>query len=314
MKAAIVREFGEAPVYGDFEEPSAQAGQSVIEVRVAPLSPIVRALAAGRHYTSVASAGFVPGIDGVGLDPDGRRVYFLFPQSPFGSMGERSLVSSQMTAPVPEALSDVEAAAVATAGLASWIAMTRKAPIQEGQTILINGATGAAGAMAAQIARRFGAGKVVAVGRNKTRLAKVDADVRIQLAQDADALLRAQFDEGVDVVLDFLWGEPAKRLITAATQQRASRTGEPRLRYVQLGSIAGDEIGLRADSLRGSGLELLGSGIGSVAVSELIAGAAELMAQAAKTRFEAPVEVLGLHEVAKAWDGPEGVRYLLAPD
>ncbi|WP_369059567.1 hypothetical protein ABOZ73_18480 [Caulobacter sp. 73W] len=312
MKAAIVREFGATPVYGDFEEPSAQAGQSVIKVHVAPLSPIVRALAAGRHYTSVAAAGFVPGIDGVGLDPEGRRVYFLFPQSPFGSMGELSLVSSQMIAPVPDALSDVQAAAVATAGLASWIALTRRAPIQEGQAVLINGATGAAGAMGAQIARRFGAGKIIAVGRNTERLAKVDADVRIELGQEADLLLRAQFDHGVDVVLDFLWGEPAKRLITAATQQRASRTGEPRLRYVQLGSIAGDEIALRADSLRGSGLELLGSGIGSVSIGELIAGAAELMAQAAASSFEAPVELLPLQDVAKAWGGPDGVRYLLS--
>ncbi|MDG2522575.1 hypothetical protein P7B02_13580 [Caulobacter segnis] len=314
MKAVIVREFGQTPDYGEFREPSAEPGLAVVKVRAAPLSPIVKALARGAHYTSAAQAGFVPGVDGVGVDPEGRRVYFLFPQAPFGSMGELSLVAEGMTAPVPDTLSDVDAAAVATAGLASWIALTRKARLMEGQTVLINGATGAAGGMAAQIARRFGAGKVVAVGRNPERLGRVDADVHVALDDDADGRLRGQFDDGVDVVLDFLWGDPARRMINAAAQRRASRTGEPRLRYVQLGSIAGDEISLRADSLRGSGLELLGSGIGSVSVHDFIAGAGELLAEAARMSFSAPARLLPLSQAARAWEGPEGVRYLLTPD
>lgn len=313
MKAAIVSAFGVAPALGEFPAPVAGAGETVIRVGAAPLSPIVRALAAGRHYAGTGAAGFVPGVDGVGTDPDGRRVYFLFPKAPFGSMAERSLVAGDMLVPVPDALPDDRAAAIATAGLASWIALSRRAPLVPGQSVLVNGATGAAGRMALQVARHFGAARVVAVGRNRARLDGLDASARIALDEDADQALRAEFDRGIDVVLDFLWGEPAGRIIRAATAGRGARSGEPRLRYVQLGTVAGDEIALRGDSLRSSGLELLGSGIGSVAVSDLLAGAGDLLAAAPAAGFDPPFTSLGLDRIGDAWGGDPAVRYIVRP-
>lgn len=313
MKAALVSEFGKPPAYDDFKEPVAGDGETVIRVHAAALSPIVKGLASGRHYASGASAGFVPGVDGVGTDPQGRRVYFLFPKAPFGSMGEQSLASNEMIVPIPDDVSDVRAAAVTTAGVASWIALTRRAQIQPGGTVLINGATGAAGGMAVQVARHFGASKVIVVGRSREKLDRLEAEVRITFDDDADSALRMEFDQGVDVVLDFLWGEPASRVVAAATKDRGSRSGEPRLRYVQLGTVAGDEISLRGDTLRSSGLELLGSGIGSVAVSELLAGAGELIAATTEAGFDAPVTILPLSAVADAWGGSPDARYILCP-
>src|SRR5262245_1024444 len=122
MKAAVVHTFGVPPSFQEFREPIAGEGESVIRVRAAALSPIVRGLAAGKHYASGTTAGFVPGVDGVGVDESGRRVYFLFPKAPFGSMAEKSLAASNMLVPIPDSLSDEHAAAIATAGLASWIA------------------------------------------------------------------------------------------------------------------------------------------------------------------------------------------------
>jgi NADPH:quinone reductase-like Zn-dependent oxidoreductase len=241
----------------------------VVRVHAAPLSPIVKLLASGTHYVSGTAAGFVPGVDGVGTDPEGRRVYFLFPKAPFGSTGEMSLTFKSMVVPIPDDVSGVRAAAVCTAGLASWIAPTRRAKLQKGDAILIKEATGAAGGMAVQVARYFGASKIIVVGRNQERLDRLNADKKIALNGDADTALRAQFDQGVDIVLDFIWGEPASRVIGAATKNRGSRTGERRLRYVQLGTLAGDEIPLRGDALRSSGLELLGSGIGSAPKPEV---------------------------------------------
>lgn len=313
MKAAIVQEFGQHPVYGDFEDPTAGDGETVVRVHAAPLSPIVRALASGTHYTSAAKAGFVPGVDGVGIDDSGKRVYFLFPKAPFGAMGELALVSKAMTVPVPEELTDIAAVSIATGGLASWVALTRRAPIEKGATVLVNGATGAAGSMATQIARYFGAERVIAVGRNQDRLNQLDAEVRITLDDAADDALRAEFDRGVDVVLDFVWGAPASRIIAAATRKRGSPGGEPRLRYVQLGTVAGDEIALRGDSLRSSGLELIGSGIGSVAIRDLLNGAQELLSVAGQAGFHTPVTALPLEQVADAWAGPMDTRYVLLP-
>jgi NADPH:quinone reductase-like Zn-dependent oxidoreductase len=313
MKAAVVTTFDKPPAYDDFREPVAGDGETIIQVHAAPLSPIVKALAAGKHYSGGASAGFVPGVDGVGTDLDGRRVYFLFPKAPFGSMGEQALVSKDMLVAIPDEISDVRAAAVATGGLASWIALTRRAPIEPGSTVLVNGATGAAGSMAVQVARHFQAGRVIGVGRSRDRLDRLRLDAGIALDDTADQALRAEFDRGVDVVLDFVWGEPATRVIAAATTNRSSRSGEPRVRYVQLGTVAGDAIPLRGDALRSSGLELLGSGIGSVAIGELRAGAGELLAAADGADFHVPVMMLPLTAVAEAWAGPTDVRYILSP-
>lgn len=159
MKAAVVNTFGVPPEFSEYREPIAGDGETVVTVTAAPLSPIVKQLASGTHYTSAATAGFVPGVDGVGIDPEGRRVYFLFPKAPFGSMAEKALVSSAMLVPVPDQLPDDLAAAIATAGLASWVALTRRAKLQKGETVLVSGATGAAGRMGLQVARHFGAKK-----------------------------------------------------------------------------------------------------------------------------------------------------------
>lgn len=313
MKAVVVNTLGVPPSFQDFREPEAGEGEAVVTVHAAALSPIVRSLAMGRHYASDAGAGFVPGVDGVGVDAAGRRVYFLFPKAPFGSMAEKSLAATSMIVPIPHTLSDEAAAAIATAGLASWIALSRRAKLQKGETVLVNGATGSAGGMALQTARYFGASKVIAVGRNKAKLQQLHADVKIALDDDADGALRAQFQQRVDVVLDFLWGEPASLVLRAATQNRGSRVGEPRLRYVQLGTTAGDEIPIRGDMLRSTGLELIGSGIGSVAVRDLLAGAGELLAAAPAAGFTAAFETLPLSAFGDAWDGDPNVRYILTP-
>jgi NADPH:quinone reductase-like Zn-dependent oxidoreductase len=314
MKAAVVNAFGVAPAFGEFREPEAGDGETVVTVSAAPLSPIVKALAAGKHYTSSSTPGFVPGIDGVGTDPDGRRVYFLFPKAPFGSMAEKSLAASDMLVPVPDQLAHDHAAAIATAGLASWIALSRRAKLREGETVLVNGATGSAGRMALDVARHFGAGKSIAVGRNTAKLDDTDAEVKIALDQDADQALRAEFDRGVDIVLDFLWGEPASRVLRAAASNRGSRAGEPRLRYIQLGTVAGEEIPMRGDMLRSSGLELMGSGIGSVSVRDLLLGAGELLAAAPTAGFEPPFRSVPLEHVSNVWGGDPDVRYILQPN
>lgn len=313
MKAAIVNTFGAPPDFGDFREPRAGEGETIVTVAAAPLSPIVKALAAGKHYTSAATAGFVPGVDGVGVDENGRRVYFLFPKAPFGSMAAKSLVSSGMLVPVPDALPDDLAAAVATAGLASWVALTRRAKLQKGETVLITGANGAAGRTGIQIAQHLGAGRTIAVARTKTKLEGLGADVGIALDDDGDSALRAEFDRGVDIVLDFVWGTPAVRILKAAAGSRGSALGEPRLRYIQLGTVAGDEIPLRGDLLRGSGLELMGSGIGSVAIKDLLAGAGELLAAAPLAGFSPPFKSVSLDKVAEAWNGSPDIRYIVQP-
>ncbi|WP_431086613.1 quinone oxidoreductase family protein [Paenibacillus sp. 8b26] len=315
MLAAVVNKFGSPPVFGDYPEPQTGIGEIVINVHAAPLSPIVKSLAAGKHYTSTGGTGFVPGIDGVGTDENGRRVYFLFPKQPFGSMAKKTLVSASSVVPVPDGVTDERAAAVVTAGLSSWVALTLRAKFQRGETVLINGATGSAGALAVQIANYLGASKIIATGRDKAKLALLPANVvKIPLDKFADEALLRAFSEKVDVVLDYLWGEPASRVIAAATTDRGSGTGEPRLRYVQIGSIADETILISAGSLRSSGLEILGSGIGSLSKSELVAGAGQLLNAMPAGGFNTPIKTFPLSEVTEAWhDESNDRRIVLRP-
>jgi len=312
MHAAVVSSFDEPPSYGVFPEPVAGDGEVVIHVLAAPLSPLVKSLAAGRHYSVAAEAHFVPGIDGVGIDPDGKRIYFLFPKSPFGSMAGQALVSASSVVPVPEGVGDARAAAVVTAGLSSWVALTLRAGFKRGESVLINGATGSAGGLAVQIAAWLGAGRIIATGRDRKKLEQLPSGVeKIVLDDTADDALKQAFSGRVDVVLDYLWGEPAGRLIAQATANRGSRQGEPRLRYIQLGSAASEIISLSAASLRSSGLEIVGSGIGSLSVQALVTGAGELLNAIPQGGFDTPVRNCALSDVNRIWNEDTGQERLV---
>lgn len=207
MKAAIVREAGVPPVYADFEEPIAAHGEEMIAVTAAALSPLVRLRASGRHYSSSSPLPFVAGVDGVGLRGDGRRVYFVFPRAPHGAIAERTVVDGRHCIALPDRLDDVVVAALVNPGVSSWAALKLRAQFQTGETVLINGATGAAGQLAVQIARSLGAKKIIATGRNTAILSSLGADIAIPLTGDGDELekhFKEQFQQGIDVVIDYL--------------------------------------------------------------------------------------------------------------
>ena len=78
MNAAVVTSFDEPPRYQQFEVPQpASATEVLVDVLAVGLHPRVRTGAAGAHYTSTGRLPMIPGIDGVGRLPDGRRIYFV---------------------------------------------------------------------------------------------------------------------------------------------------------------------------------------------------------------------------------------------
>src|SRR5699024_1417307 len=105
-----------------------------------------------------------------------------------------TVVDSSHCIAVPDGLDDVTAAAIANPGMSSWAALTARAALQAGETVLVNGATGASGRLAVQIARHLGAGKIVVTGRNSEilkRLCSQGADAAISLLQSPEALEQA---------------------------------------------------------------------------------------------------------------------------
>ncbi|PIF24056.1 quinone oxidoreductase family protein [Candidatus Pantoea floridensis] len=298
MKAAFVSAAGEQPAYGDFPEPQADDSHVVVTVKAAAVSQLAKARAAGTHYSATTQYPFITGIDGTGTLSNGDPVYFLAFNSPWGSMAERTLVPADSIVALPATLDPVLAAALANPGMSSWAALTRRAQLRAGETVLINGATGTSGGLAVRIAQHLGAGKIIATGRNRAALDQLraqGADITLTLDELSGAL-PALMKEGIDVVLDYLWGQSALDIMQAAVAG-----GEKTVRFVQIGSLSGQEITLHSKLLRSSGLTLMGSGLGSVSDKELIACISEMLAAAAESDFSIPFQMRPLNEVAQAW-------------
>ena len=306
MKAAIVLKAGLAPVYGDFKEPIPAPGETRIAVVAAALSPVVKARAAGSHYSSPTDFPFVVGIDGVGRLDDGRRVYFILPKAPFGSMSQTAVVPSSQCVILPDGLDDITAAAIANPGLSSWAALKERARFARGETILINGATGTSGRLAVQIAKYLGAKKVIATGRTPSALQSLKAlgaDETIGLVEDTNVLdhvFKSHFQSGINVVLDYLWGKSAERLLISGSQ--AVKEGVP-IRFVQVGNASGANINLPAAVLRSAAIELMGSGLGSVPFTRIVGVVDELLQATVKADFKIQTTTVPLSEVQQAWRG-----------
>jgi len=303
MKAAVVTAAGQPPVFTDFDAPKALADHHLIDVRASALSVLTRIRAAGRHYSSTDNFPFIAGVDGTGRLADGRRVYFVGPRAPFGALAERTLVPATQCIPLPATLDDVTAAAIANPGMSSWLALTERAHFKAGQTILINGATGTSGKLAIQIAKHMGARRIIATGRNVNALEatkRLGADATIPLQQDEARLMRAfatTFQEGVDVVLDYLWGTSARTLLIAATKHTQARP----VCFVQIGSISGEEIALPSAVLRAAPITLLGSGFGSVSLPRICQAVQNLFEAVVPAKLEIATNVVPLSALAQHW-------------
>jgi NADPH:quinone reductase-like Zn-dependent oxidoreductase len=169
--------------------------------------------------------------------------------------------------------------------------------------------------LAVQIAKYLGAKKVIATGRNAEALpllTELGADVTISIAQPAEKLESAfqeQFGgDGVDVVLDYLWGQSAELLIVAAA--KAGKEAVP-IRYVEVGSVSGANISLPSAALRASGLQLMGSGTGSIPVERLIGAISELLRAVVPGHLNIETEAISLADVEEAWTKDSGKRRIV---
>ncbi|MBZ4521847.1 quinone oxidoreductase family protein, partial [Mycobacterium avium] len=151
--------------------------------------------------------------EGVGHAPDGRRVYFGERSvPPFGAWAQRTVVPAEEVWDVPDDIDDKLAIALAIAGTGALVPLA-EANIKPGETVLVMGATGTVGQVALQLARYFGAGRVVAAGRDAQALTRVaenglaDGIAQLGAGDDVDAL-KAEAGDGFDVVLDVVYGEP----------------------------------------------------------------------------------------------------------
>jgi NADPH:quinone reductase-like Zn-dependent oxidoreductase len=320
MNAAVVTSFSEPPHYLPFDVPQPRTrDEMLVDVLAAGLHPRVRSGAAGVHYTSTGTLPMIPGIDAVGRRPDGKRIYFVADDDALGTMAGKAIADVRRAIELPDDVNAAKVAAAMNPAMASWVALRLRVPIQPGQSVLVLGATGNAGAMAVQVAKRLGAGRVVGAGRDPDRLSAVGAagaDDVIPLTADDEAtgaaLAAAAAD--VDIVLDYVWGKPAERAIMALLTARSDRSRA--MNWIQIGSVAGPTIELPSVALRSANFRILGVGQGAVSGPAYLAQLPSLVAEIDSGAIEVNANPVPLADVEAVWTRPglPGERTVLVPD
>jgi len=310
MKAAVMFGQGDVPQYVEVPDPVVQNENEVlVSVKAVALKHFDKGRAKGTHYstTSNKQEAKIVGGDGVGLLPDGTRVYAL---GVSGMMAEKAIVERDRIVPLPAGLDDVTAAALPNAVIGSAMALRFRAGIEPGDTVLVNGATGFTGRVAVQIAKHYGAKRVIATGRNPRsldELRELGADEVISVQQsDGEFAARLRELHGqtpFNVVVDYLWGHTAE-MILASLKGRGDFT--PRTRFVSVGSMTGDLIQLSAASLRSADLQLSGSGLGSWTKGQVRMLFGEILPEMFQLAAEGKLKVgtvpLGIGDIGKLWE------------
>ena len=300
MHAAVVTRFDSAPRYQEFPAPvPADEDEMLVDVLAAGLHPRVRSQANGSHYTSTDELPLVPGIDGVGRGPDGRLRYFILPDTTMGAMAGQTVIDVRRSVVLPDSTDPVAVAAAMNPAMSSWVALRQRVPFQPGQDVLVLGATGSAGRLAVQIARLFGAKNVIAAGRDAGRLAALGATATVRLDGDAGETALGQAAADVDVVIDYLWGEPAAAAMIAVIAHRGDR-GKP-LSWIQIGSVAGPTAPIPSAALRAARLQIVGSGQGSVSAREYVAELPAIAEAIAAGTLDVDARAVPLADVEQAW-------------
>jgi NADPH2:quinone reductase len=320
MKAAVISGFGETPQFKDFPEPVIANGETLVYVKAAALENFDKGTVSGLHYSSKKLFPRFPaiaGTQGVGLTENGDMVSFGNIKPPYGSYAEK--VAAGYAIPVPAGIDPAQAAAIVPSALTSLLPLKYSAKLQPGETVLINGATGASGRIAVQVAKMLGAGKIIATGRNESSLnlvSKLGADKTINLLQNdeqlSESFIGAPEENACDVVLDFLWGHPAEVLIDTFIPKEAG-FAKQRTRYIQIGQKAGSHIPVPAAAFRTSGLEMMG--IGKISNDVLNAEINTVWNWIKENKLFMDIERVSLKDISDAWKRTElaGKRLVVMP-
>ncbi|NUO60087.1 MAG: zinc-binding dehydrogenase [Hamadaea sp.] len=238
MRAVHVRRFGGPEVLTPAELPDPVPG---------PGQVLLRVLAAGVNYADTHRTEgsyraqqplpFVPGTEVVGVDPEGRRL--LAPVFPGGGYADLAVVAANQAVEVPPTVSDGAALALLVQGMTAWHVLLSSARLSEGESVVVTAAAGGVGSLAVQLARHFGAGRIIAAASTADKralAADLGADVTVDSTPDgfAERVVAANGGRPVDVVLESTGGQVFTESLAAlaafgrlVTFGNSSRQGRP---------------------------------------------------------------------------------------
>ena len=209
MRAIQITEFGGPEVLTptDLPDPTPGEGQVLLEVSSAGVN-YADTHQAENSYLAPAHLPLVPGAEVVGTTPDGRRVVALLEG---GGYAERAVAWEALTFPLPDDVDDGAALALVLQGTTAWHILRTSAHLQAGESVVVHAAAGGVGSLAVQLAKQWGAGRVIAVAssQGKRDLALslgADAAVDARASDMKQAILDANEGKRVDIVLEMVGG------------------------------------------------------------------------------------------------------------
>jgi NADPH2:quinone reductase len=208
MRAIRVGRFGGPEVLElveDAPEPTVDAGTALLDVARAGIN-FADTHQAEDTYLAPTTLPFVPGVEAAGT-VDGRRVVALLAG---GGYAERAAAPLATTFDIPDGVDDGTACALVLQGTTAWHVLRTSAHVQPGETVVVMAAAGGVGTLAVQLARTFGAGRVVAVAstpEKRALAAELGADATVDSAEaDLTGAIRDACEGRSDVVLEMTGG------------------------------------------------------------------------------------------------------------
>lgn len=256
MRAFQVTSYDDPPQLKDIPVPTPAEGEVLIKVAACGLNFADLLMATGT-YQDTPPVPFTLGMEvagtvtaqgpGVTSPAIGTRVVVFGGQ---GGMAEQGVFPAALCRPIPESMNDATAAGFMVAYGTSHLALTRRARLQQGETLLVLGAAGGVGLTAVEIGKAMGA-KVIAVARGADKLA-------VAKAAGADHLIDSTTDDikaavkalgGADVVYDPVGGDAFKAAVGACNREA---------RVIVIGFASGDVPQIPANIILVKNISVIG--------------------------------------------------------
>jgi len=216
MKAVRYHSYGDSDVlvYEDADRPAAGPGQVVVRVAGAAFNPVDAAIRAGfMRQAFPVTFPYIPNFDVSGVVAEtgegvtgwsaGDAVVAFLPMNTGGAAAEFAVAPAEVLAAAPRTVELADAAALPSSGLTAWQALFEHADVQAGQSVLVNGAGGAVGGYAVQLAKQAGATVTATASASSAgRIRSYGADLIVD--HTATPLLEAVAGQRFDVVLNLV--------------------------------------------------------------------------------------------------------------
>jgi NADPH2:quinone reductase len=239
MHAIQITEFGgpEVLVLRELDDPVAPEGFELIDVTACGIN-YADTHQAENSYLAPAELPLIPGGEVVGTTADGRRVVALLAG---GGYAEKAVAHPVAMWDLPDEVSDAQALALVLQGTTAWHMLRTSAQLREGETVVVHAAAGGVGTLAIQLAKRFGAGRVIGVASSEEKRAlatRLGADAVVDAGVDdlKAALKEANGGQGVDIVLEMVGGKTFEQSLSALAPfgrvvhfGQAAREGAPKV-------------------------------------------------------------------------------------